>query len=93
MGVKVISIEVSKETHELGQGIRSFVGHVRKALSDGWQPNQDIPVVLQAAFADLVPQIQDAEKISKEPSENKRAFTKAINDSSIDLAFDFVGPA
>lgn len=88
---KDVTIPVAKESYELGQGIRQFLLEVRKALADGWQPGRDIPIVLQAAFSDLVPQIQDAEKIGLEPSQDLKSFVRALSLCGEDIAFDFVG--
>lgn len=89
---KKVTVDVSSETHELLQAIRHFVATTRKALADGWQPGKDIPVVLQAAFTDLVPQIQDLEKISQEPGLDKQAFIRAVSVSAEDIAFDLMNP-
>jgi hypothetical protein len=48
-----VSRSVSKETYEMGQALASLVGAIKKALEDGWQPGQDIPVIISAMIAEL----------------------------------------
>lgn len=47
------TVQLPKETAEFGMSLEKFVGHVRQALADGWQPTQDLPVILASAVADL----------------------------------------
>ena len=72
-----VSVEVSKEAHELCMGIAKFVGDVKKAVADGWQVGTDIPAVLAAAMGDLVPAVVGAEKIPGEMVEDRVAFGMA----------------
>lgn len=84
------TLEFSKEADELVQGTRKFISSIRKAVSDGWQPAQDVPLILQAAFLDLVPAIQGTEKLANEHGENKRAFVRSFVEGASDLALDFI---
>lgn len=87
---QVISVQVQKEAYELGQGVAKFVGDLKQALSDGWQPGQDLPAILQATMADLIPAIQGVEKLGPELKENSKAFVNSFALSGIDMAFVFV---
>lgn len=78
MSVIQVQVPVSKEANELGDGVVKFLGDVRKALSDGWQPAQDLPAFLQATIADLVPAIQGVENLGAESKENEEAFVTAF---------------
>jgi hypothetical protein len=70
--------KVSKEAHELAEGIANTVLSIQKALSDGWQPGQDLPIILNAVLLDLVPKIQGIEKLGSEKEENLEAFVTAF---------------
>lgn len=72
-----VEVQVSKESYEFGIGIAKTVGAIYSALKDGWQPGQDLPVVMQALLADLVPSIQGIEKIADENKESSQAFMTA----------------
>lgn len=85
-----INVEVSKEAHELGQGLVKFASAVKLALADGWQVGQDIPVLITAAIAGLVPALQGADKIPLEIKEDLEAFIRGVGLSAIDLAFLFL---
>lgn len=87
-----VTTEVAKETYELGVGVDKFIGAVKQALADGFQPGQDIPVVLSAAIADLVPAIQGAEKIGSETSD-VQAFSNGLYLGLGQTAFRFVKKA
>lgn len=87
--VKKVEVEVSKEAHELGEGIQKFVKAARQALADGWQPGQDLPVILSSALSDLAPALQGAEKIAAEQAD-KQAFANAVYLSLSPIAFDFI---
>lgn len=77
MATVKVEVVVSKEAHELGQGVASFIGKLKAAVADGWQVGQDIPAVLAAAMSDLVPAVIGAEKIPAEVKEDTVAFGMA----------------
>jgi len=85
MAKLVINQEVSKEAYELAQGLVKFVGAVKAALKDGWQLGSDMPVVVAAAFSELVPAINGATEIPAEYKEDPAAFVNAFVASSGDL--------
>jgi len=85
-----VQVTVSKETHELGIGMSSFVGSVKQALADGWQPGQDLPVIITSAVTDLVPSIQGVDQMDDEAKENPIAFANAIAVSLSKAAEHFV---
>lgn len=72
-----VELECSKETYELGKGLADFVAAVKTALADGWQLGTDIPVVVSAALATLVPAIDGVTKVKDELAEDKKAFVNA----------------
>jgi len=72
-----VNLKVSKEAYELGMGIAKTITAIQSALKDGWQPGQDLPVLMQALMADLVPAIQGIEKLADESKESQLAFFTA----------------
>lgn len=61
-----VHLIIGKETYELVEGIGEFVGAVKAALADGWQPGSDIPVIMMAAIEKLGPAVQGADQIDDE---------------------------
>lgn len=84
--VVTVSVQASKEALELGQGVAKFLGKVLKALDDGWQPGQDIPVVITAAIGDLVPALDGVTLMADEFKDNPAAFYMALGLSAKDIA-------
>ena len=78
METKDINLTVSKETYELGIGLAEFIGQVKNALEDGWQPGEDLPVMLTSALSVLAPSLQGIEKIKGEYEDNPDAFANAV---------------
>lgn len=85
-----LEIEVSKECHELCLGLDKFVGALQVALADGWQLGTDMPLLLSAAFTDLVPAIQGVDQLGAEFAEDKKAAVKALQNGLAEIAFRFV---
>lgn len=85
-----VKLQVSKEAYELGKGLKDLVLNVKKALSDGWQPGQDLPVVIQAVVMDLVPAVQGIEKLDSESKEDLEAFVMAFLVPAKELAFNLL---
>jgi hypothetical protein len=50
-----LTVSVPDSAHAFAEKLGAFVGEVKKAVADGWQPGQDIPAVLSAVLVDLVP--------------------------------------
>ena len=74
-----VTVEVSKELYELGQGLSKVVASVKQALADGWQPGQDLPTIAMAAYADLVPAVQGLDKAGAELAEDRSAALRAVS--------------
>ena len=85
-----VTVQVSKESYELGQGVVKFLAALKQALKDGWQPGADLPVLLNAAILDLVTGFKSKEKLGLEKQENLKAFVTAYSLSGVDAAFLFV---
>jgi hypothetical protein len=85
-----VTSKVSKESYELGQGIVKFASAIKSALSDGWQPGQDIPLILTAAMTDLVPSFQGVDAVGTEFEEHRSAFLKAWALCGVEIADVFL---
>jgi hypothetical protein len=69
-----IEVEVGKESHELSTGLVNFLKDVQKAIADGYQPDQDFPIMLMSAVNNLIPAVQGMDQVDDEMRENKKAF-------------------
>lgn len=85
-----VSVEVSKEAHELGVGLVEVVKAVKLALADGFQPGADLPAIVVAAVAKLPPAIEGLDKLGGELAEDPVAFVRAFALSGSDIASLFV---
>jgi hypothetical protein len=72
-----ITLECSKEMTELGQGLAKFLAAVKLAMADGFQAGADIPPIISAAVADLVPAVNGVTLIKDEYAD-KKAFMNAV---------------
>jgi len=75
-----VEVEISKESYELSHGIAKFIAAVKKEIADngGWSMTDDIPGIIAAAVADLIPAMDGVMSISDEMAEDKVAFTKGL---------------
>jgi len=73
-----VTVEVSKESYELAQGVVKFVGALKLALADGFQLGADLPEIVSAAFADLVPAVNGIGDMPAEYKEDPQAFLTAF---------------
>ncbi len=72
-----VTLEASKELSELGQGLAKFLAAVKLATADGFQVGADLPPLISAAVAELVPAVQGVTLIADE-AKDKKAFANAI---------------
>ena len=61
-----VQVNVAKETYELGMGVVKIIEAVQVALKDGYQPGQDLPVILMTSFGALTEAMIGYEKIAAE---------------------------
>ena len=73
-----LTVQIPKETADLVQGLTGFIKACKKALSDGWQPGQDIPVLMAAAISNLGPALEGFDKIGQEAYDNPQAMITAV---------------
>lgn len=60
------TIEVSKETYELAEGLANFVVAMKDSLSDGWQWGEDLTDAIGEAMEHLVPAVKGSDQIVQE---------------------------
>lgn len=84
-----VETEVAEATFELGKGIDNFVGAVKDALADGWQPTQDLPAIITSAVKDLVPVIGNVDSVSND-TKDVQAFANGLYLGLGQTAFRFV---
>lgn len=84
-----VELEVSKEAHELAQGLVEMVKVVKEAMKDGFQVGQDLPAIITAAIAKLPPAIEGLDKLPEE-LKDPGAFAKAMVVAASDLVEVFV---
>lgn len=77
MAKETISVEVSKEAHELMSGFIEVVKASRKALADGFQPGQDVPEILIKAVGQLPAMVGGLDQLPAEAKEDLAAFVNA----------------
>lgn len=86
MSTKEVTVVVEEKAYEVGQCLVSIVSKAKAALADGFQPGQDIPVILAGSVADLLKIIGDMGSLPAESKENAGAFRKALVLSADDIA-------
>jgi hypothetical protein len=72
-----VTLEVGKESYELGKGLADFIVAVKQALADGWQPGADLPALIGATVGNLVPALQGVDQIKGEWDSDKMAVANA----------------
>lgn len=86
----VKQVEVSKEFSELLDALVAIAAATKAALADGFQPGQDIPVVVAAAWAKLPEAVAGIDKIGAEIALEKVAALKAASLAADDLVALFL---
>ena len=61
-----ITVDVPKETQELVDALVNIVENAKVALADGWQPGQDIPVILMGSIGAIREGIEGMDKMPAE---------------------------
>lgn len=82
-----VTVVVSKEIYEAGQGVAKFVKAMKVALADGWQAGSDLPVAMSHALSDLVPALNGITEVAAEVAEDKQAAAHAVSLSLCDVLF------
>lgn len=80
-----VQVEVPKATYELEEAARKCLVTIFKALADGWQPMQDIPVLVRAVLSDLVPVVGNVKAVEAELKAHPAAMARLAGLSVGDL--------
>lgn len=78
MAKMIVTTEVSKETYEMGMALAKMVEAIKDALADGWQPGQDLPVLITAVIGNIAQIAQGVAAAPAEQKEDQDAFLGAI---------------
>lgn len=81
-----VTVQVSKEAYELGQGVVGIVAAVKKALDDGWDLSEDLPSIVTAAVAEVGPMVEGLDQLDDEFGADPGAFAKALGLGVADVA-------
>lgn len=84
-----VELECAKETLELCQGLAKFAAAVKQALADGWQPGTDLPALITATVADLVPALQGVDQLPAEVAASPE-FVNALYAGLSPIVFQFL---
>ena len=76
METKVISVVVSKELSELGEGVARFLAVLKQEAQDGFDVS-DISSILSSAMTDLLPALEGVTLVQDELKQDPVAFTNA----------------
>jgi len=82
-----VTVEVSKEIYELGEGLGDFALAVKTALADGFSVGDDMPQLITDAVTHLIPAIEGVTLLDDEYAEDKEAAIKAALVSLIPKVF------
>ena len=61
-----LQITIGMESATLIDGLAMFLRKTTQALSDGFQPGDDLPEIAKSAFADLAPILMSIAKVKDE---------------------------
>jgi hypothetical protein len=72
------TIQSAKEIVDIRVAIRNLVVNAKKALADGFQAGQDIPVVVMGSMADLLEALKGADQVDDAFKEELAASLNAL---------------
>jgi len=79
------SVQVPKEVDEVMVAIVNILKVTKQALADGWQPGQDLPVILTAAATNLLPAVDGMNKIGDEWKQERAGVLRSTMLGSADI--------
>ena len=82
---RIEQVEVSDATRAIGLALAQFLKDAKIALKDGWQPGQDLPVVLSSFVGNFLPQLGKLPEIQKD-SQDLAPFIAALLLTGKDVA-------
>ncbi len=88
MSKVVKQVEVSEGADKVAGAVKALVLSAKQALSDGFQPGQDLPKIASENFAGLVGAMGSVGQLGAEASEDLGAFLKAWGLVGVDLGVE-----
>ena len=85
MSKKIVNVEVSEKAHDLMAAMAEITALSKQALKDGFQPGQDIPVVLLGAVAKFAVIVGAIQAVDDEIKEDMGAFLAAVGLGAKDI--------
>lgn len=90
METKELVVVVPKAAGELAEGLKNLGLSLEKALEDGWQTGQDLPVVVTAVITELLPKLQEVKKLGEEGKLDPVGVAQAFANAGMDIAKAFM---
>lgn len=87
-----VQLQLSKEAYELSKGLADLVVAIKACVADGWQPGQDIPVIISEVIGKLVPALAGTEKLPEEFKVDPYASSLAIAIPLIEMIGKLIKP-
>jgi len=91
--LKEKTIQVPKEADEIFEALVEIVKATKTALADGFQPGQDVPAVVAAAWTKLPAAMQGIEQVPGEVVAHRGALVKSAGCAAGDLVDALIAPA
>lgn len=85
-----ITVQVTKEAHEIGEALKNIAKAVKDAMADGWQAGTDIPAIVVNSLNPLMSAIDGYDKLPDEFKNETEAATKGVMIPLIDVPFMFI---
>lgn len=89
----VVSQKLPKQSVALAQGVTKFLLALDQALKDGFQVGQDVPTIVSAAIADIVPVLGSASGLPAEAAADPIGVGQAFESAGTDFARQLTGIA
>lgn len=85
--MKQVTVTVAENTYDLTQHLCNYVKALKGALADGWQPGEDVPVLVQTTLVEGLAVMKNVPQLGNEKDENVEAFVKALALGATDIGF------
>ena len=90
MSKKSVVCEVSESSYEIIAHTAKITAAIKAALVDGFQPGQDLPVMVTSLISELPGIIAKCPDIKSDVAEDKVAFIKGANLAAYDFVDIFI---
>lgn len=85
MPKKQVQVEIEDSGYELQAALAKLVKASKEALKDGFQPGQDLPLIMVEAVRDFPAIVAQLPALKGDLQEDKVAFLKGLNLGAYDL--------